>query len=144
MESSEDDEEEGDDDDVIGGHERMPEPRVSEHVQPKDPLSAGSGVLPDAPADDTMGDSNGRYIRTGTSGARPSVASQMREMEGRPNQEDDPAIDDERKDGAAETGGSRISDKSGSSKEFLREYMVSASSSYRSEQICLAILSCFV
>lgn len=126
LESSEDDDEEDDDDDhVADSHQRMPEAGVPARGQPKDSLTSGSGALSDSNGDGARGGSKGkRDVPTRTSGERPSVASQMREMEGRPSQEDDPAMDD-----TAGTGGSlKNNGEHGSSGDFVREYMVSAGS----------------
>ncbi len=130
LESSEDEEEEDDDDDhIVGSHQRMPEAGVPARDQSKDPLTSGSGVLPESNGGSEGGGPKGgkRHVPTRTSGARPSVASQMREMEGRPSQEDDPAIDD-----AARTGGSLKSNgEPGSSGDFIKEYMVRVGSCCR-------------
>lgn len=134
LESSEE-EEEDDDDNSIQSPQRMPGPGVVKSVQPKDPSTFGSSTSTNTSAcdvssnnpvssDGAAGGSNGSGSRT--AGARPSVAFQMQEMEGRPSVDDDPPIGAESGDGAREQSGSLESKAdSANTEKSIREYMVS-------------------
>lgn len=116
LESSE--EEDEDDDDLIQSPQRMPEPGVVKSVRSKDPSTSNN---PDG--------SNGSGPRTRTTGARPSVALQMQEMEGRPSVDDEPPVGAESSDDAArgQSGSLESKDESGDTEKTIRDYMVSES-----------------
>lgn len=112
LESSE---EEDEDDDLIQSPQRMPEPGVVKTAKLK---HASMSSNPDG--------SNGRGSRTRTTGARPSVALQMQEMEGRPSADDDAPIGAASSDDAkGQSGSLENEDNSGNTEKTIREYMVS-------------------
>lgn len=125
------------DDDLVQNPQRMPEPR-SKSAQPKVPSMVGSqnhssstcDVPPNIPTgnDDRGGGGNGSdsHIRTRV-GARPSVAFQMQEMEDRPCEDDDPTASPECNDAQRQDPSRESKEDSGSTDNFVREYMVRAS-----------------
>lgn len=143
LESSDEDE----DEDLIQSPQRMPEPRVVKSAQPKDPSTLGSSTKTsafDAPSnnpvgsDGAAGGSSGSGSRTRTTGARPSVALQMQDMEGRPSADDGPPMGAENSDDARGHRGSLEStDDSGNTEKSIREYMVSERNVSLPQHCCL-------
>lgn len=133
LESSEDEE----DEDLVQSPKRMPDPGLSgrESVLPEDPKSVDSRRKSSSTAFDLSTDNRGgsgnpgdagtssrSHIRTRT-GVRLSVASQMEEMEGRPNVDDDPEDEGDGEDKREK--GSSPKSNGDSESNFVREYIVS-------------------
>lgn len=129
--------EEEDDDDMEQGPQRMPEPRGFK-ARPEDSSVSGSrnhsnstcdvpGDIPTEKGDrgDGVKGSNS-HVRTRV-GTRPSVAFQMQEMEGRPREDDDPDASLEESDAQRQDGGRESKGDTGSTENFVRDYMVRAS-----------------
>lgn len=126
--------EEEDDDEQIP--QRMPEPRGFQ-AQPKGSSTVGSRshsittceVSPDTPSGNSgrRNGENGSGITVRTKiGTRPSVAFQMQEMEGRPCEDDDPTASPECSDAQGQDGSREGKNDSGSTDNFVRDYMVRA------------------
>lgn len=119
--------EEEDEDEVNPPH-RMPDPRASESAGLTGPSAFGSrtrsglslDVSPNPPVK-SSGLVDDSHIQT-RSGVRPSVAFQMKEMEGRPSEEDHDGLG---ADGREQDGGRESKASSGSAENLVREYMVS-------------------
>lgn len=124
LESSEEE-----DEDEVDTPQRMPDPKASESAGLTDPSACGSrtrssfavDVSPNTPAK-SSGLVDDSHIQT-RSGVRPSVAFQMKEMEGRPSKEDHD--DGVGSDGREQDGGRESKASSGSAENLVREYMVS-------------------
>lgn len=131
LESSE--EEEEDDDDLNHSPQRMQEPQVVKNAQPKDPTfglstkTSAPGVPSNNPVggDGAANGSNRSASRPKTTGARPSVAFQMQEMEGRPSVDNGPPLGAKSDDAGEESGSLESKDDSDITEKIIREYMVS-------------------
>eukprot|EP00752_Nemacystus_decipiens_P012159 g10778.t1 len=113
LESSE---EEDEDDELSQSPQRMPEPGVVTCARPE---GASMSNTPDG--------SNGNHSvsgsRTRTTGARPSVALQMLEMEGRQSVDDLPRETESSNDERGQSGSPESKDDSGETEKTIREYM---------------------